>query len=230
MMSWPFFVMFFWCSVLSWLLYDANYQLFLAPKFGVLVCISLGLSFFYCLSFAASKALKGENLFAKGLILLLPVLFILSAGQNTLGNFALSKRSLAPLKTGLSQTVSPDMTPSEKSNPDELMLVSIPQLLRNWDAYKDKRVIVEGLISNNVEGHDDLSAVFRYFITCCAADAIPVGLFIAREKENGPKNNDWVRVSGKVQMKKVDGYDSIFMDVEQLEKKQMPSKNAAYVY
>ncbi|MCG8617529.1 MAG: hypothetical protein MI802_15025 [Desulfobacterales bacterium] len=72
--------------------------------------------------------------------------------------------------------------------------------------------------------------MFRFAITCCAADAQPVGVFIPRPKTEILKANDWVRVSGKVAMRQMDGYDIIYMDLENIEAAEKPDKNAAYIF
>lgn len=235
LISLPFLVMAAWTAVLAWLLYDLNYQLFLSPKFGFLVYISMAL----CLLFALSLTTLGRNAnthkpgdqLIKGLILLLPVLFIFSAGENTLGNFALSKRAITPLRTNTSQEAPPlpeATTPGAETG--EFPLVSISQLVRNWDGYNGKSISVEGLFSETIMDHEELSAVFRYFINCCVADAMPVGVFMSRKEDAGLKNDDWVRISGSVRMDQLDGYDIIFMEVAAVEKRKKPSKNAAYIF
>ena len=43
-----------------------------------------------------------------------------------------------------------------------------------------------------------MAIVFRYFVTCCAADAQPIGLVIKKDNGLKIKNNDWVRITGVV--------------------------------
>lgn len=235
LMSLPFMVMAAWTGVLGWLLYNDNYQLLLAPKFGFLVCISMVLSLLYAACLGTAGIQTGNGHRTKGLILALPILFIFFAGENTLGNFALSKRTISPLQTNPLQGTGPETSapePLSNAAPADLPLVSISTLVRNWDAYDGKRVRVEGLFSPSVSGHEELSAVFRYFINCCAADAMPVGFVFPSlpDTDTGPKENDWVMTGGKVHMGELDGYALIHMDIEFIEKKEKPSKNAAYMF
>lgn len=103
-------------------------------------------------------------------------------------------------------------------------------LIRKWEKYEGKRIRVEGLFAKTGSGEDSFSVVFRYVISCCVADALPVDVFIAVQKDSGINDNDGVIAGEKVQYRKIEGYDVIFMTVENLEKKEKPSKNAVYVY
>ena len=85
---------------LGWLSHDNQYQLFLAPKFGFLIYISMAFFLIFALGMARVKVRTGIDHCIKGMILLLPVLFIFSVGENTLGNFALSKRTGARTNSG----------------------------------------------------------------------------------------------------------------------------------
>jgi len=218
-----------WCLTLVWLCHDNQYQLFIAPKFGFLIYISMALSLMFVLGIAKVNVLNRIDQSIKGMILVLPVLFIFSAGENTLGSFALSKRIMKPLQTDSIQELGVSPPPSTDAA-KEFHLVSISKLVRSWDTYNGKRISVEGLFSESVIDQKNLSAVFRYYISCCAADAMPVGVFIRHQKDTDIKNNDWVRVSGKVYMETMDEYEVIYMDVENIEKREKPSKNAAYIY
>ena len=233
LISLHFFSMAAWAATLGYLIYDDNYQFFLAPKFGFLIAAGLVLSLIYAVSLAGKGITKNADHTIKGLALILPILFIYSAGSSTLGNFALSKRTITPIETKALETqpsVPPLSAESPESADSDLPLVSFSDLIRKWENYDGKRIRVEGLFANTVSGEDSFSVVFRYFISCCVADAMPVGVFIAGQKDSGIKDNDWVIAGGKVQYRKIEGYDVIFMTLENLGKKEKPSKNAVYVY
>lgn len=233
LISLHFFSMAAWAAALGYLIYNDNYQFFLAPKFGFLIAAGLVLSLIYAVSLAGKGITKNADHTIKGLVLILPILFICSAGSSTLGNFALSKRTITPIETKALETqplIPPLSAESPEASDSDLPLVSFSDLIRKWENYDGKRIRVEGLFANTVSGDDSFSVVFRYFISCCVADAMPVGVFIAGQKDSGIKDNDWVIAGGKVQYRKIEGYDVIFMTVENLEKKEKPSKNSVYVY
>ncbi len=122
-----------------------------------------------------------------------------------------------------------ETTLAQNQNQDLNKVISISSLVRQFDQYDGKQVRIEGLYSDTIEGHDDLSAVFRYFVSCCTIDAQPVGVFMSRSPDAGFKNNDWVRISGRVKKTRMDGYEVIFMELDKMEAAVKPGKDAAYI-
>ncbi|MCG8684172.1 MAG: TIGR03943 family protein [Desulfobacterales bacterium] len=225
----PLLVMAAWSGALVWLLLDDNYQLFLKPTFKGLITASLIICTILCISLVKDILSRDQQVkpsLIKGLILLLPIGFIFMAGENTLGEYTLRKRSLAaPVLQKDDKIIPQTITTTEgKQN------ISISTLIRQYDQFNGKTVQVEGLFAKTVVEHDELSAVFRYFITCCAADAQPVGVFMDSNPDLAIDNNDWVKVSGKVRKVILDGYEVIFMDVDAIEAAEKPGKNAAYIF
>nr|NJM03276.1 hypothetical protein [Desulfobacula sp.] len=72
--------------------------------------------------------------------------------------------------------------------------------------------------------------VFRYLVSCCAADALPLGVIITKDPGREIRDNDWVRITGVVREDMMDGVPAIFMNLEQIEKKPLPYKSAVYLY
>ena len=243
LISLQFATMAAWTLTLGWLVVSDHYQLFLAPRFKFLVVAGGVMSLLFALgSLARPEPSAARNQLIKGAFLVLPILFILAAGDSTLDDFALSKRGLTPVQSNPSAPATapatPDagnLTPVEKPGKDAgsktlPVPVAISDLIRSWEDWDGRAVQVEGLFSETVVNHDELSAVFRYFITCCAADAMPVGVFLDRPQASDLETNDWVRVTGRVRKTQMDGFEVIFMEEARLEKQPKPSKNAAYIF
>lgn len=234
----PLTVFLIWLITLSWLLWDDNFQLFLKPSFKGLVTAGFVFSLFLCIGlvthlFQSQYTDTAKHSWLNGLILLLPVMFIFPAGENTLGEYAMQKRSMAASAVQKKQTKTSDqgsLHPSIETATDPDKDISITALVRGFDRFDGKQVSIQGLFAKTVSGHDELSAVFRYLITCCAADAQPVGVFISSRAEEGIENNQWVRVKGTVELRKMDGFDVIFMDIKNLLLLEMPDKKAIYLY
>ena len=252
----PCLVMAAWTLTLAWLITEDRYTHFLAPKFHLLVYTGAVLSALFTLGAALQPPQKSRDQLIRGLVLILPLLFILSAGDATLGSFAMSKRGISsgqPLAPA-SETKAPKAkqapqtaqssgvpsrrkdltpkpgTPAPETQAGQPLTIPIPQLIKNWEKYDGKIVRIEGIFSQTVVGHDELSAVFRYLITCCVADALPVGIFLDRASVEGLTGDDWVRASGRVNKVQLDGYSVIFMAKALVEKRTKPSKNAAYFF
>jgi uncharacterized repeat protein (TIGR03943 family) len=74
--------------------------------------------------------------------------------------------------------------------------------------YLSKPVQVTGIVIHNVASvPPDYIMVIRYFVTCCIADARPVGL-IVRDTSNGRlQDNQWVTVKGVMARDHYEGQD-----------------------
>lgn len=220
-----FLVMIAWITALGFLLYDNRYHLFLKPQFGVLLYTSLFIFILFCIShFFNEPRQQGQNSLVKGMIALLPIVFIFCVHDNTLGGYALSKRVLAP------PTIDQRAAPIRNGKETETADISISKLTRKWSRYKNSRVSIEGLFYEPAGINKEMAIVFRYLMTCCAADAMPVGIVIKKDDILEIKNDDWVKVTGVVREEKIDGNLVIFMDLEKIEKLVMPSKSKVYFY
>lgn len=218
-----------WAGMFGFLLIGGRYQLFLKPEFEFLIIGGLVISGLFLFGILGKGIPRGQDTGIKALFLLLPILFIFSAGENTLGSYALSKRTLVAPESGM--TASRSDVPDSQEIPDTASeLTSISRLIFDWDQYKGKPVVLEGLFSGKIDGAPDMAAVYRYFVTCCAADAMPVGVFLDKPRDLDIAENQWVRVAGQVTVKQVDGYEMIFMSLDRIEVREKPSKNAAYLY
>jgi len=234
----PLAVFLIWLATLSWLLHDDNFQLFLKPAFKGLVSAGVMFSLVLCAGlvvhlFQPDHTGTVEHSWLNGLILLLPVMFIFPAAQNTLGEYAMQKRSMAASAVQREQPTTSNpgsLYPATDTAPGQDKDISITTLVRKFDWFDGKQVSIQGLFAKTVSGHDELSAVFRYLITCCVADAQPVGVFISSRTGAGLENNQWVRVKGRVELRKMDGFDVIFMDADDLQPIEIPNKKSVYLY
>lgn len=221
----PFAAMACWILTLVFLLTDNRFHLFLKPQFGILIHISLWISIGFALSIIAFSPPPGvRDSLIKGMMLLVPVVFILTAGDRTLGGFALSKRPLAAPETTGQQATSP------KAEDLDIPGLSMLTLIQEWDRYKDTRVTLEGVYYEPREKDETLAVVFRYLVSCCAADALPLGVILKKDPDREIRDNDWVRITGVVREDMMDGVPAIFMSLEQIEKKPLPYKSAVYLY
>lgn len=227
MVNLPFLVMAAWITTSGFLLQDDRYYLFLKPQFGILIYISLVILTLFAASILTLKTkLWVTDSLIKGMILLVPVLFIFSTGDQTLGGFALSKRTLSSPGKKDPQPAPPALKQEDPGTSEP----SILELVREWDKYQGSRITLEGLYFEPREKNETVAVVFRYLVSCCAADALPLGIVIKKEAAKGIQDNDWVRVTGVVQDAMLDEAPVIFMVLEQIEKLPLPSKSAAYIY
>ena len=68
------------------------------------------------------------------------------------------------------------------------------------DAYADQPVKVSGFVVHMPDWPDDHFMIARFVLTCCAADAYPVGLpVVLPAGEPLPKPDAWLEVAGTMQ-------------------------------
>ncbi|MCG8617530.1 MAG: DUF1980 domain-containing protein [Desulfobacterales bacterium] len=162
--SLPVFVLAIWFFVLAWLIRDDNYQVFLRPDFKWLIYTGMIISLIMAaglISGDISRMPVQKQAWIKGLILLLPIGFIFTAGESTLGEYALSKRVMvlpgssespvnpvdkapAPLEVTLPQ-------PTDNDGNQVPSPVSISTLVREFHQYDGKPVQVEGLFADTID-------------------------------------------------------------------------------
>jgi hypothetical protein len=104
---------------------------------------------------------------------------------------------------------------------EKVFLAQINDIYSNFEDYKDKTIIVEGMFSHfkdNGTG-DKVPVVYRKGPGCCGNDGW--GGFLLRGLKSEPKENDWVKVTGKpILEKSKDGYYSLYLKVANLEVKK----------
>ncbi|MDO8945868.1 MAG: TIGR03943 family protein [Desulfocapsaceae bacterium] len=135
------------------------------------------------------------------LILLIPLLYFIPAQQGRLNATSLEKRGIQT-NTGFIQgniatdTAANDSYPpllEKKKAPSDIPLT---KLAMNPDEYMGKEVEVVCKTFIDPRLPDDLFMCYRYLITCCAADAMPVFLFIKYSEAKSIKNDSWIRAKG----------------------------------
>ncbi|MBI9074494.1 MAG: TIGR03943 family protein [Desulfatibacillum sp.] len=233
-----------WVLAYAWLLNQDRYMAFLQPRFRGLMYMGLFISGVFALVsvLAHSSGQDGEETsgaWIRGGFLILPILFLVGAHNTTLGGYALSKR---PLGTSV-----PGLTLEEKILRDDPSLwtmdirdlppvhepekpVLLSKLLRNWKDYEGKEVLTEGMYHAPKDSPEGYGMVFRFYVTCCAADAVPVGIFARGKGLDSLKNDQWVRVRGIVRLEPILGQELPSMEVSQVEKLPPPATGEQYLY
>ena len=86
---------------------------------------------------------------------------------------------------------------------------TILEIYSNPDSYKGQRVIVTGMILRDEQlkphfgGRD--TAVYRFLINCCAADALPLAIALDADKADAFANDQWAQVYGIFDLRQING-------------------------
>jgi uncharacterized repeat protein (TIGR03943 family) len=215
-----------WTGFLIYLLASQRYMAFLRPEFGLLLVVAHFVAMGFMLA-AMNRSKKREmdvSSVLRALVLLVPVLYSIAMPDTMLGNHAFKKRFIGSNNGAIGRQV-PSMFFSQGSEnnsdltapPEELegpreeapQERTILEILLNPNSYKGKRVIVTGMILRDEQlkphfgGRD--TAVYRFLINCCAADALPLAIALDSDQTDTFANDQWVQVDGIFDLRKING-------------------------
>ncbi len=215
-----------WTGFLVYLLVTQRYVAFLRPEFGLLLAIALFIAMGFTLAAMIRPRMTEMDLSAilRALVLLVPVLYSMLVPDTFLGNQAFKKRFIGT-NNGAIGRQAPSMLSSQGSatNPDitaptgelegtrekEPQERTILEIFLNSNSYKGQRVIVTGMILRDEQlkqhfgGRD--TAVYRFMINCCAADALPLAIALDTDQADALASEQWVQVDGIFDIQQING-------------------------
>ncbi len=102
---------------------------------------------------------------------------------------------------------------------EKLFLTQINDIYFNFERYKDKTIVVEGMFTYLVSYIDEsqFPAVYRRGPGCCGNDGW--GGFMLDWKGTFPEPEAWIKVIGKPVVKEYKGYQDLYLEVQSLEVK-----------
>jgi len=158
------------------------------------------------------------------IIFLFPILLFLIVKPTTLPTYAAIKRGIQ------TEFLSEDILKSlyEKIETEgKYKKLTIKQILgfskSKPEEINERDVAVEGMVYKGEE--KEKFTLIRFLITCCAADATPLGIEVKYKGERKElKNEEWVKVKGKVKIE--EGKVKIY--AEEIEKTNPPKD--PYIY
>ena len=214
-----------WMFAFLYMLDRSRYKLFLRPEFGFLVAVGFFALLAMLLAFTLENSRDkhehghGPSSFSRILRFLamtVPLWLMLSASGSHLDADAYRRRAIEPVAKA-SQPEDPvlvaatpadalatatDKTDSMPLGPSFLEMVVDPR------AFAGKRVSAEGMVCHDPEVTRlfgaDVFLVFRFAITCCAADARPVAILVKPAKPIVFKESSWIHIEGILSARKMD--------------------------
>jgi uncharacterized repeat protein (TIGR03943 family) len=95
---------------------------------------------------------------------------------------------------------------TQQETPLELTILHI---FRNPNLFKGKRVVVTGMIVHDEQLKPHFggrnTAVYRFLINCCAADALPLVIAMDSNQADAFTNDQWVQVDGIFDLQQING-------------------------
>ena len=215
-----------WTGFLIYLLASQRYVAFLRPEFGLLLAVAHFVAMgFMIAAMIRSKAVEmNMSAILRSLVLLVPVFYFVAMPDTMLGNQAFKKRFIGTNNGAISRQAPTVLSPqgagndpdvaspaeeiegTQQETPQERTILDI---FKNPNFYKGQRVIVTGMILRDEQlkphfgGRD--TAVYRFLINCCAADALPLAIALDADKADAFENDQWVQVDGIFDLHQING-------------------------
>jgi len=162
------------------------------------------------------------------LVFLFPVLLAVIVRPGNLSTFAASKRGVSMEFKSRDVNIL-ELLKENIKNEGKYKKLNIKQLLSFAREKPEKidgtLVSVEGLVFKKKGGPPDKFILIRFLITCCAADATPLGIeIISEEAVENLKQDTWIKVKGKVEIEN----KKPKIISEKIEKTKSPSDSYLY--
>ena len=213
-----------WMAALVYLLGSRRYIDFLRPEFGWLLVPAIFIAMgFMIAALAASRHLQASfSMALRAAVLLLPLLYLGALPNAMLGGSDFKNRFVGtgeigsrsressgerfPWEEGRNEDGASQLDTSDSGlTSDGGLLIS--DLYRQADRYDGQQVVFTGMIMRDAAlqehfgGRD--TAIYRFLITCCAADALPLAIAVDSDRAAGFTKDQWVRVSGTFSLQRI---------------------------
>ncbi len=223
-----------WFYALSHLLGDRGHETFLRPDFAWL----LGLAVLTLIGFALAEMGRSSDperpSFAEAmrwLVLAAPLAYLPIASDVVLDSRAFEKRW-----TGFEQSGAADGPPlvdqAAAAASDGLRVATLADLWRKARHYDGHRVRVDGMITRAPElagdYGPDATLLYRFVMTCCVADAVPVAVAVTGDVPEEWPDDTWVRADGTVAFEDHHGRGTIRLRIDRIMRIRPPRRPYLY--
>lgn len=215
-----------WTGFLIYLLASQRYVAFLRPEFGLLLAVAhfVAMGFMLAAMIRPKRSQMDMPAILRSLVLLVPILYSAAMPETMLGHQAFKKRFIGTHNGAISWQAPLTLSSQESENnsdpasppggiggirqqtPQERTILEI---FLNPDLYKGQRVIVTGMILHDEQLKPHFggkeTAVYRFLINCCAADALPLAIALDSDQTAEFANDQWVQVDGTFDLRQING-------------------------
>ena len=103
---------------------------------------------------------------------------------------------------------------------EKMFLTRINDMYFNFDTYKDKTIVVEGMYAllYSTNGEERIPAVYRRGPGCCGNDGW--GGFLLKYDGDLPEENEWICVTGTPELEKDGYFMNLYLNVSSIEVKE----------
>ena len=162
-------------------------------------------------------------------ILLLPVLLGWLVPAKPLGTSALANRELnVSLETALNLSLGTVRQAVEERELTILDWISAFQVDPDGSSFIGETADLTGFVYRRANLPPDMWLLSRFVVTCCVADAMPVGLMVRAPDFAPPENDEWVRVTGQFAIETDDGQRVLVLIADSIT--EIPMPQLPYLY
>jgi uncharacterized repeat protein (TIGR03943 family) len=211
-----------WTAYLVYLLASQRYIVFLRPEFGLLLALAhfIALAFLLAAVTRSDKAAVDLSRILRALVLLVPIVYAVVMPDTKLGQQAFKARFVGTANGSVRQGPAALSSQGAKKPPDSPPAMGDPsagqgrppektilELYQNPNLYKGHRVVVTGMMMHDEQLKPHFggraTAVYRFLITCCAADALPLAIALDGNLTDAFANDQWVAVEGVFDIERI---------------------------
>ncbi|MDR1535159.1 MAG: TIGR03943 family protein [Planctomycetota bacterium] len=220
-----------WLLAILGLLSGGRFEMFLIPEFfHVLWPAAVILILFTC-SRIGEPPSGGIVLreAAGALLLLLPLYGIWRAEGMVLESDAFNTRFIGGLSTGEGDGPAAGTPPGTGFSNQPVSEVPMDKIFENPYLYAGRRLAVVGMLTTDNRQVAELMGrncpvLFRFAMTCCAADAIPLALVVDLPESASLEENAWARVTGKFAIRRIQGQKIPILEEPELRPVKRPER------
>lgn len=215
-----------WTGFLIYLLTSRTYLEFLRPEFGLLLTVALFIALrfmFTAMSQSVRARINLSDVF-RMLVLLVPIMYSMVMPDAMLGSQVYKKRFVGTPNRPMARQnqfrhpsqweekylgKKAPQAESQNAQKETSKEQTITEIFRNSDLYIGKRVVVTGMIMRDEEFQNYFgtldTVVYRFLITCCAADARPLTIVLDLDQKRTFAKDQWAQVSGTFEFRQING-------------------------
>ncbi len=228
----PIIVLIALLNTLGWLLLNDNYTSFLHPRFWPFLLLGALILAGFILALLLSRPLLSANssreTTVKSIVITVPLIFLYTVYGQGMGGHALSKKYTGnePSTPYVFSDGPPEETAKESAN-GQMSLLEINRLMTTLNG---RQVLTEGFAHTDPNVPRDHILLFRFAIFCCAADAIPVWVFVKKAEMETFEPETWVKVRGTFEVTSINGKTVPMILADTITKLELPSPGAQYLF
>jgi len=220
-------------DALVWLITSDTYVAYLHPRFWLFLLIGTvilaGFIAAAMLGRLAPPAGSSGEILSRAIVMLIPLLFLYTAFGQGMGGHAFSKKFVGN-ELELPYVFTDDPPPEEDDESGANAQLSLLQINQQMTTLQGKRVSTEGFVYTDANMPADQLMLFRFAMFCCAADTIPIWLFVKKEGLGTFEPESWVRVAGVLEIADLKGKTVPMILADTVTQTPPPPPVAQYLY